>query len=62
MTLTSQSSFGSLEVDIDSNENKDTSNLKSETIPSPKKSPDACFSIMNCLPITADSEAILVKQ
>ena len=62
----------SLEVDVDSNENKDTSNMTGataeSTTTSPKKSPTdigegKCFSnIMNCLPIAADSEIILVKQ
>jgi len=66
---TSQSSLGSLEVEINSNENKDTSNLKDGPVPtSPKKSPNdivdaKCFShIMNCLPIAADSEIIINKQ
>ncbi|CRK94365.1 CLUMA_CG007878, isoform A [Clunio marinus] len=66
---TSQSSLGSLEIEINANENRDTSNFTSEAmLMSPKKSPsdisdEKCFSnIMNCLPITAESEVILVKQ
>lgn len=67
-TATSQSSLESLEVFINSNENKDTSNLKSEIIPASPKISSAdvgdgkCFSILNCLPIAAESEVISVKQ
>ncbi|KAL7040879.1 hypothetical protein ACKWTF_000545 [Chironomus riparius] len=54
------------EIEIDSNENKDTSNLADIQAASPKKDISEngkCFSsIMNCLPITSDSEIILVKQ
>lgn len=56
------------DIEIDSNENKDTSNLADIQAASPKKSQadisdGKCFSsIMNCLPINNDSEIILVKQ
>lgn len=54
------------ETETDSNENKDTSNLADIQAASPKKDISEngkCFSsIMNCLPITSDSEIILVKQ
>jgi hypothetical protein len=53
------------DIEIDSNENKDTSNL-ADIQASPKKDISEngkCFSsIMNCLPLTSDSEIILVKQ
>lgn len=66
---TSQSSLESLSIEVDANENKDTSNLNAEmTSTPPKKSPadisdGKCFAnIMNCLPIAAENEVILVKQ
>ncbi|KAG5674579.1 hypothetical protein PVAND_004533 [Polypedilum vanderplanki] len=49
------------DIEIDSNENKDTSNLAAEISPKKTDINDKCC-IMSPLPITADSEIILVKQ
>lgn len=71
-TTTSSSSLSiQQDIEIDPNENRDTSNLAISEIvpPSPKKPPSEitdgkCFNnvINNMLPITSDGEIILVKQ